>query len=341
VFQPSPLPRRIGAALRDAQDPKAHVRLSALGDLSKLADGEARVEVLAAIERLLLRDPEAQVRALAAEALADAAAVSSLPALFEALSDAHLPVRQMVLLAVGEVSPPEHAPSCEVIRQQLTASAPAMRFQALLAAGRVKLPELAQALVRTLGDADASVRYVALRLIDEQLTDALAESEATLLGAAEKRLGDEDVKVRVAAALLLAPRSPTLGHSILVDAVNSGLKLPAAVDEQALLELVGTLGLEAAQPGLRRHARGLFGLTPGPFAWQAKVALAQLGEPTALREIARGLRSRRRDTRSLAVAAAGQARLGHLRPELERLAAEQAVDSEVVAAALLQLPTQV
>jgi HEAT repeat protein len=336
VFVPSPLPRRTSAALRDAQDSKSWVRLSAVNDLVRLAHGEDRAPVLAALEQVLLRDSEAKLRAAAAVGLADVEAVSSVSVLLEALADPVLRVRQMVLLAIGELSPPGSTRCNDAIRRELSSTAPELRFQALLAAARVKIADLVDSLCRALRDADSHVRYVALRLIDEHVADATCEpsDETRLRRSAEPCLADPDAAVRVAAALLLAPQGGESARQVLVEAINSGLKLPAAVDEQALIEMIGDLALTQALPGLRRQARGWFGFSTGPYAWQAKVALAQLGEPRAVQEVARGLKSSRRDVRSMSVVAAGRARLSYLRPELEHLAETQTVDSELVTTAL-------
>jgi hypothetical protein len=77
----------------------------------------------------------------------------------------------------------------------------------------------------------------------------------------------------------------------------------------------------------------VFGLVPGRFAWQARTALARLGDEAATKEIYRDLRSSRRDVRTLAVAAVGQARLTSARQELERLGDGDLVDADAVAEA--------
>jgi hypothetical protein len=56
-----------------------------------------------------------------------------------------------------------------------------------------------------------------------------------------------------------------------------------------------------------------------PVSWHARVALAELGHARAKAAILRGLSAWSRDARTLAVAAAGRARLQEARAELERM----------------------
>lgn len=351
MFQPTPLPRRLSAAVRDAQDPKLAVRLSALSDLTRLAAGavvEERAVVIDALQRALLRDAEVAVRAAAAEALADAEAAEAVPSLLEALADPSVRVRQMVVLALGEVSPKGHPDVGRAVFAGLRAREPELRFQALIAAARLEAPELGELLFEGLQDADESIRYLALRLLDEH-----AEA-VQLLGAAgpSKRLRtqvaaclqDDAQAVRVAAALLVTrPEGEAawdcraLACKVLVAGINDNVALPAAADEQALIEAVGELKLDAARPGLARHLRGAFGLVPGRFAFQARVALARCGDPRAIEQLARGLRAFRRDARNLAAMAIGQARLVQLRAQLEQLGDRGAIDAEVASTALALL----
>ena len=104
----TPLPRTLEASLRDAEHARADVRLATLPDLKRHARGgsEAARQLLV---RQLSADPEPRVRAGAALALADIDAYSEVSALVSAAADQDPQVRQMALLGVGELAPPEHA----------------------------------------------------------------------------------------------------------------------------------------------------------------------------------------------------------------------------------------
>jgi hypothetical protein len=108
-------------------------------------------------------------------------------------------------------------------------------------------------------------------------------------------------------------------------------------DEQVAIELCGALGVRAAIPALRRRAFGLFGWTRDPFLWQARVALAQLGDERAVQAILKGLSSRLWHVRAVAVDAVGRARLQAARPRLLELLNDEALDRAHVEAALRSL----
>ena len=91
-----------------------------------------------------------------------------------------------------------------------------------------------------------------------------------------------------------------------------------------------------ARAALSRRAFGFFGLFRDPLAWHARVALARLGDPQAKSAILRGLSALTRDARTIAVAAAGRARLREARPILDRMTPAQA-DPETVRDALADL----
>jgi HEAT repeat protein len=176
MFQLRPLPRTLNAALRDVEDPKVSVRKSALLDLSRLAHGDDRAVALTALAERLVKDDAAEVRSAAALALADAQARGDIEALLAARDDAHAVVRQMVVLALGELAPRGHREARDVIERALSDSEGALRFQALLAASKLFPEDLDDRLETAVTDSDGRVRYLALRVLDERL----AESDRTL-----------------------------------------------------------------------------------------------------------------------------------------------------------------
>ncbi len=315
MFKLSPLPRTLPAALRDAGSKKVDVRISAVRDLGRLAQAPPREPALTELERALLDDPSAAVRAAAAEALADARAEASAPALLRALGDQHPRVQELVLLALGEVCDRQDVRALGAVEQALGSPTPELRFQALVALGRLRGRLATESLLRGTRDPDAHVRYIAWRVLEEQWLEKPppeAPPESVLVRA-RAALRDAAGSVRLVAAILLGRSGERAGDAILVEAVSSARATEEPEDDLAAVELVGDLGLAEGKPGLRRRAFGLFGWSRHRTAFQARVALAKLGDEQAIRGILDDLGSRSRDRRSLGVAAAGQARLAQAR----------------------------
>jgi len=342
VYPWSPLPRTAAAALRDAAHAKASVRLSAVADLARAAAGEESDVSVDRLIELVERDPDVEVRANAALALADAGATRGLPSLLRAAAAGEPRVQQLALVALGELAEPGDVAVGRVLVSAFESDAPALRFQALVAAGRV-LPraELSRWLERALEDPESKLRYIGCRIIEERFfADADVDDEQRRVW--QQRLvaclDDAEPDVALAAALLLASRGVEAARAHVVDALNRRRSFPQAEDEQAAIELCAELGLQAARPGL--YGRAFGGLLGGgsALAFQARVALARLGDERARRHILRGLSSFRRVVRMQSVAAAGLARLEAARPrllELRRVARE--TDRQSVTEALLAL----
>jgi HEAT repeat protein len=342
VYLWSPLPRTAAAALRDAAHAKASVRLSAVADLARAA---AREESVASVDRLIElveRDADVEVRAMAALALADADARRALPVLMRAAAAGEPRVQQMALVALGELAEPGDPDVTRVLESAFESEAPALRFQALVAAGRLTThAELSAWLARALDDAEGKLRYIACRIIEERFF-ADPEVDEQQRRAWEARLvaclDDAELDVALAAALLLAPRGVEAARTRVVDALNRRRSFPQAEDEQAAIELCAELGLHAARPGL--YGRAFGGVLGGgsALAFQARVALARLGDERARRHILRGLSSFRRSVRVQSIAAAGLARLEAARPRLLELrSVAREADRQSVADALQAL----
>src|SRR5580765_627657 len=103
MFGLEPLRRSLEAALRDAGDTKERVRLSAVRDLAYHAGEAEGSSAVAALVRALEKDTSAEVRGAAALSLADAKATSGVDALLSAADDVNVHVRQMVVIALGEL----------------------------------------------------------------------------------------------------------------------------------------------------------------------------------------------------------------------------------------------
>ena len=348
MFRAPPLPRTLEAAFRDLGAEKPADRAASLRDLVAYAgdDGGSapqppgvRDRVIRALQKALRDDAASSVRAVAATALADAAAREALPDLLLAVEDDDPLVRQMAIAALGELGDPR---ATERLRRALADERAEVRFQAVMAFPRVSASAEAslEALLHATHDDDAFVCHIALRMTEEVRAggplDARVEARARAL------LDHASIEVRVASAVLLAPQKPQPDPRparILVEVARGELRTRDREDEAAAVELCGELGLTAAQPGLERRAfGGLLGLRKDPLAWHARVALASLGHERACRDILRELGARDRDVCTLAVAAAGRARLAAARePILALRGAEGRADPHAVDEALAAL----
>jgi HEAT repeat protein len=338
VFGFHPLPRNLNAALRDSEHPRREVRLSALRDLVRHARGNERERaVLALIERLR-SDPETELRAQAAVSLADADAVEALEPLLAAARQGETAVRQMALLALGEVAPAEHEETLALLELALRAREPALRFQALIALHRVGGPRVEGAVLDALADADAEVRAMGFRCAEERFADR--RSPEALLDAAARALSDDAPQVRLCAAIVLANSGDARGGDVLLGVVEGSSRAGTDADLQAAIELVAELELPSAKRALERRAFGPLGFRADSLAYHARTALAKLGHPRAKDSILRGLRGFTRDTRTLSVVAAGRAELHEARPLITAMQGrEERADQSAVEEALAALST--
>lgn len=329
------LPRTLEAALRDLGHAKNETRISALRDLVRLAATEDRSRALSALCAVLVSDAELHVRAAAALALGDADAKESREALIAAAQSGPVQVREMALAALGEVAEPDDPAVLTLLEAARTESAPELRFQALIALNRLARPQLAERLPDASRDLDAEVRQIAFRLAEEQVADGGVLPEPMRMRA-RAALRDDAPSVRLAAAILLARVGDACGSEVIRAVVERKDRVASLEDEQAAIELAGELQIVEARPALARRAFGFFGLFRDPLAWHARVALARLGDPQAKAAILRGLSAFTRDARTIAVAAAGRARLREASPILRSMTPAQA-DPETVAEALAEL----
>ncbi len=337
MFKLAPLPRNVEAALRDAAHLKIEVRLSAVEDLGRLAAGPEHRRVVAKLVEVLTADASDEVRARAAVALADAGAVSERPSLLHALKDASDRVRQMAMLALGELGKATPA-ELDAVRAALRDPVPELRFQALVALHHLSGQDTERVLNEMLIDPDAEVRFVAIRIAEERFVEAKRSGPPWLLERLTGALEDEVPYVRLLAAITLHRAGETTDASPLIAAVNVRAGVREPEDEQAAIEIAGELKLEQARGGLERRAFGVLGFTRDPFAWQARVALAQMGHARAVAGILADLKGWTWETRTLAAAAAGAARLVPARARLlAMLGDEQSANQETIRDALRQI----
>jgi HEAT repeat protein len=312
LFGLDPLPRSLEAALRDASSARLPVRLSAVRELGRHAAEGRGGEALSALLLAVTEDPSPDVRGAAALALADARAHTAIGPLVKASGDVSLNVRQMALLALGEVATADDARVTPLVEAGYEDDAAAIRFQSLIAASSLDLGSAEGALVRALSDVDPEVRHVAIRLLEERATsdDGGVHPSPSVLAAAARALNDASLRVRVAAAVLLGGAGSREGAAVIAEAIAETLARPGAIDredEQAAIVLAGDLRLEAARGPLSRRLRRFFG--KDRFLFDVRIALAQMQDPRAITEILRGLGARSRDERTLSAVAAGRAGL--------------------------------
>ena len=335
MFGLPPLPRTLAAALRDIEHERQHVRLSALRDLVRLARGPARLAAIQALGSALLRDASAEIRTEAATGIADCEAREARAELLAALEDAHVRVRQMAVLALGEVAATGDAEVVEALGALLGHEEPALRFQALIAFEALAGKEADRALVRASEDDDDEVRAMAFRLSDRRFENETPP--AALLDHARSALALKSA-ASATAALLLAAHADRAADAVLLGVLEGKVPAGTNADMQAVMEAVADLGLEAARPALARRAFGVFGVRPDALGWQACIALCRLGDERARHAILRGLSAWTRDGRTLAVVAAGRAGLLAAREAIRGFRGDPSrADPEAVEEALSRL----
>jgi len=337
MFGLPPLPRTLAAAVTDSKSARVHVRLSALKDLVRLTRSPAeRDDALRALERLLSDDPSPDLRAEAAVGLADADAVESRPPLLASLGDADVRVRQMAVLALGEVAEPGDAEVVARVRPLLTVADAPIRFQALIAFVRLAPEDAERVLAVAAADDDDEVRAMAYRLMDTRYQAEPAPSH--LVTRAITALADAATAVRAAAALFLAHGGEREADAVILGVIDGSVPPGTEADLLGAIDVAAVERLSAAVPGLTRRTFGALGLRSDSISWHALVALTVLGDERARRTILRGLSAWTRHSRTLSVVAVGRAGLVEARSAVEALRGNAArADQNAVEEALAAL----
>lgn len=303
-----PLPRTLEAALRDIEDKKVQVRVAAAKDLVAHVDA-GRDRILAALERAL-QDSNALVRASACESLGAIRGREALGALLHSVEDEHQLVRQSAILALGEIG---DGRAQKRLERALTDERPEIRFQAVMAYPRVvgTPRDALGALVRATRDDDESVVHVAFRMSEEVTANEAGVVDDSILERAKACLKHPSAKVRAVAAVLVGTAGLADADAVLTSIVDGALTTGLEPEDiGAAIELAGERHLQAALPALRRRAfGGLLGFARDGYQWQARVALARLGDDRAKKYILAELRAGTVERRTLAVSAAGRARM--------------------------------
>jgi HEAT repeat protein len=329
----SPLPRTLEAALRDLGEKKAEVRASAVRDLARHRESD-RERVIGGLERAL-GDDNALVRATAAECLGELSAIESLPKLLVAVEDDHQLVRQNAILALGELG---DSRAQQRLERALDDARPEVRFQAVMAYPRVasSRSDAIAALLKATSDDDENIAHIAFRMAEE-LAEGPVDEE--ILVRARECLTHSKPRVRAVAAVLLAGAQEAAADAVLVEIVNGKLVTPEVADVAAAIELCGEHGLQAVRPALTKRAfGGLLGFAADPFQWHARVALARMGDARAKKAILEELAALSFAKRTLAVSAAGKARLVEARAALLAMKGRpERAEPSAVEAALAEL----
>jgi len=161
------------------------LRLGAVLALGRLPGGDC--DLLAG----LLDDPDAEVRAAAAEGLARCSAPQVEPRIAAALErEEDAAVREALLAALGAVGGPG---AVSRLAPQVHASDAAVRFAAVRALGATRAPEALLPLLESLAEGDPALQAAALRALGE-LGDARGAD------AVEERMDSADRELRRAAA---------------------------------------------------------------------------------------------------------------------------------------------
>jgi HEAT repeat protein len=241
----------------------------------------------------------------------------------------------MALSALGEIGDPRAA---QRLLRALADKRPEVRYQSVIAYSRVvpDATEALRALAEALSDPDESVRYIALRLVEERVDAGVREGLGAIAHRAEAMMDEEPRHVAVVAAILLAKLGNERARGVILRVVSGTFRLPrgpAQEDEREAVELAGALGMREAIPALERRAFGLRHLIADTCAYAATIALARLGHARARGELIAGLRSRRREKCEAAIVAVGRARVTEARPIVAGLTANDA-SPELIATAL-------
>jgi HEAT repeats/PBS lyase HEAT-like repeat len=249
------------AALRDAANTAARVRLravQALGDVEELAERRRAVAALA----IAVEDQDAAVRAAAVSSLGQMGELAPIAALVARLDDGEPAVRQQAAIALGTVRDRAgFAPLLEALR-----NGPAdLRFQA----------------VTSLAEIDPVAAY-------EPLVEALADRDAQVVAAAAVALGSLGEGRAVLHLVAL------LGHAEAPVRFEAAWALAELGDARGSAELITQLGVPTADPpepaakDARRRAAAPPAVHPGR-AIEAVEALARLGSAEERRALYRYL----------------------------------------------------
>lgn len=309
MFKVELLPRNLEACRRDLDHANAKVRLASVRDLVRVSEKEDRTERISLLLRAL-GDESAEVRREALVALADLKAGEARDRVLSLLRDPEIKVRQMAVLCLGEIAQSGDEEVAGRLASLLRAGDPSIRYQALIAHGRVKPEDASFDLMQALRDEDGEIRELSVRLVDELL---VAEGEgisgtlkdALVHAAAE----DEDARVRLVAELLCAELGLLAPREMIRLVIARRFRVREPRDEQRAVALAGRLDLIDTAEDLKRRAFGRLGFSLDPFRWVALASLCRWGDKRAFDKLKAALSDRNPVDRAMALQSLGES--GH------------------------------
>jgi len=340
-FVPAALPRNLTAALRDIDSRKVQVRRSAARDLGTHVDSNARAQVVERLSAVAEQDPDTEVRVQAILALADGGATEAVPVLVRLANTAAPRVMQMALLALGELARSGEPDAWDAAHRALGSELPALRYQGLVALRHLSGNEAASTIAGALGDPDDEVRWVAVRLLDELFqqiegAEAARQWALPLIPRLRTVLHDRNLRVVAAVHLLLArwgDADAIRDLAALLSANGSSLERQ---DELDAIRLAARFRVVEAKSALQKRAWPRFFDTS--VAYEARVALAHLGDSRAEQSILRDLHSSVASRCARAIEPVGLLRLVDGRTRLiQLLESPERFDVEAVRKALQRL----
>lgn len=309
VFKVELLPRNLEACRRDLDHANVKVRLSSVRDLARVSENEDRTERILLLQRAL-GDESAEVRREALVALADLKAAEARDRVLSLLRDPEIKVRQMAVMCLGEIAKEGDEEVAGRLASLLRAGDPSIRYQALIAHGRVKPADASLDLLPALRDEDAEIRELSVRLVDEVLlaggNGISSQLKEALVHAATE---DENARVRLVAELLCAELGLVAPREMICLVIARRFRVREPRDEQRAVALAGRLELTDAAEDLRRRAFGRLGFSLDPFRWVALASLCRWGDKRAFEKLKAALGDRSPVDRMMALESLGDS--GH------------------------------
>ena len=278
----------MAACETDLLSEDVEVRKEVTRDLGRFSDETERPRRVTLLIQAL-SDENSEVRRQALLSLADLRASEAVSAILTMLSDVEIRVRQIAVLALGEVAAPSDSEVLGRLASLLRAGDASIRYQALLARSQLAPEDIALDIAQGLSDTDPEIRELAIRLGDEVLLEndreISKELQELIVGACQ----DRENRVRIVAQLLAASQGWEASRDMILKIAAGRVRVREPRDEQEAIRLCGILRLESAIPSLERRAYGLLGMSLDPFRWVALGSLARLGEPRAIARLGKSL----------------------------------------------------
>lgn len=337
MFKLPPLPRTIAACEVDLLSEDVQIRKAVTIDLARFSDEAERPRRVTLLVQAL-SDQNSDVRRQALLSLADLGAGEAIAAILPLLSDVEIKVRQIAVLALGEVAGADDSEVLGRLALLLRAGDASIRYQALLARSQLAPGDIAQDIVQGLSDQDPEIRELAIRLADEVLLEKNQQISPELRELIIRACQDRENRVRIVAQVFAGAQGWETPRDMILQIAAGKVRVREPRDEQEAIRLCGLLALKESLPSLNRRAYGLIGLSLDPFRWAALGALARFGDSKAIERLGKSLGSRRLTERAFAVEELGRSGQEAARSLLLPLRGQgQLVDPEILEKALEKL----